>query len=37
MFQRSLFQKVIPYLKTDKILMITGPRQCGKTTLLQQL
>lgn len=34
---RELEQKIVPWLDSPHILAIRGPRQCGKTTFLQQL
>ena len=34
MFQRDIINKIIPFLEKDQIIMITGARQVGKTTLL---
>lgn len=35
MIKRELFDKVIPYLDEKEIILITGSRQAGKTTLLK--
>lgn len=34
MIKRELFEKILPYLEEKEILMIVGPRQAGKTTLM---
>jgi len=34
MYQRTISSKIIPFLEKDQIIMITGARQVGKTTLL---
>ncbi|MEA1936985.1 MAG: ATP-binding protein [Patescibacteria group bacterium] len=34
MYQRTILSKLIPFLEKDQIIMITGARQVGKTTLL---
>ena len=36
-FKRDLFSKIGKYLQSDEIILITGARQAGKTTLLHQL
>lgn len=35
--RRTLISKIVPWLKRDEIIIITGPRQVGKTTLLYQI
>ena len=35
MIKRELFDKTIPYLDEKEIILIAGPRQAGKTTLLK--
>lgn len=35
--KRSLIKKIIPYLKREEIIVITGARQTGKSVLLYQL
>jgi len=37
MIKRELFNKIIPYLDEKEIIMIAGPRQAGKTTLLKMI
>lgn len=34
MFKRELFDEIAPYLETPEVIVITGMRQVGKTTLL---
>lgn len=34
MYQRTILSKIEPFLEKDQIIMITGARQVGKTTLL---
>ncbi len=34
MFKRELFDEIAPYLDTPEVIVITGMRQVGKTTLL---
>ncbi|MBU4331503.1 DUF4143 domain-containing protein [Patescibacteria group bacterium] len=34
MFNRTILAKIAPFLEKDQIIMITGARQVGKTTLL---
>ncbi len=34
MYQRTILPKLTPYIEKDQIIMITGARQVGKTTLL---
>ncbi len=34
MFKRIILSKILPFLEKDQIIMITGARQVGKTTLL---
>ncbi len=36
-YKRSIFNTIQPYLDKDESLLIIGPRQVGKTTLLKQL
>ena len=33
--KRNLFQKVLSALNSREIILIIGPRQCGKTTLMK--
>ena len=35
--KRTLETKITKYLKTPEIIAVTGARQVGKTTLLQQI
>ena len=35
MIQREIFKKIIPWLGKEKILILKGARQVGKTTLLK--
>ncbi len=35
MIKRELFNKITPYLNEKEIILIAGPRQAGKTTLLK--
>ncbi|MFP3912392.1 MAG: AAA family ATPase, partial [Desulfobacteraceae bacterium] len=35
--KRKIFNEVLPYLETRQILLITGLRRVGKTTLMHQL
>lgn len=37
MIKRKLFEKIIPYLEEKEMILITGPRQAGKTTLLMMI
>lgn len=37
MIKRDLYQKIRPYLEEKEILLIIGPRQSGKTTLMKML
>jgi len=37
MIKRDLFDQIIPYLKEKEIILVIGPRQAGKTTLLQMI
>ena len=37
MIQRFLEQKIIEKLDTGKAILLIGPRQVGKTTLIQSL
>ncbi|MCK5122844.1 MAG: ATP-binding protein [Candidatus Pacebacteria bacterium] len=34
MYQRTILSRIIPFLAKDQVIMITGARQVGKTTLL---
>ncbi|MCK5476014.1 MAG: ATP-binding protein [Candidatus Pacebacteria bacterium] len=34
MYQRTILSKIVPFLEKDQVIMITGARQVGKTTLL---
>ncbi|MDR2429621.1 MAG: ATP-binding protein [Puniceicoccales bacterium] len=36
MIKRALFDVISPYFHSGKVLVLTGPRQVGKTTLLRQ-
>jgi len=35
--KRKLEDTILKYLDSPEIIAIVGPRQCGKTTLLQQI
>ena len=35
--ERQIIKEIIPWLKRDEIIIITGPRQTGKSVLLYQL
>lgn len=37
MIKRELFDKILPYLNEKEIILIAGPRQAGKTTLLKMI
>lgn len=37
MIERELSRKVDKFSKTRKVVMVTGPRQVGKTTMLKML
>lgn len=37
LIERNIFQKIVPWLSENKILIIKGARQTGKTTLLRQI
>ena len=37
MYQRNIKKKVITALKDTPVVMVVGPRQCGKTTLVKQI
>lgn len=37
MYKRSVKEKVITALKDTPAIMVVGPRQCGKTTLVKQI
>lgn len=37
MIKRELFERISPYLKEKEIVLVAGPRQAGKTTLLQMI
>ena len=37
MYQRNVKSKVITALKDTPVVMVAGPRQCGKTTLVKQI
>lgn len=34
---RKVLQKILPWMERDEIIVITGPRQVGKSVLLYQL
>ena len=34
---RKIFESIVHSLKNDEILLLIGPRQVGKTTLLKSL
>ena len=35
--ERDILKKIVAHLNKDEITVITGPRQVGKTTILQRL
>lgn len=37
MFKRELFDKIAPFLTSPEVIVITGMRQVGKTTLLTHI
>jgi predicted AAA+ superfamily ATPase len=37
MIKRKLFQELVDHLPRKEISLITGPRQAGKTTLMEML
>src|SRR3990167_8748910 len=37
MYQRNVKKKIIKALKDTPVVMVVGPRQCGKTTLVKQI
>ncbi|MDO8480921.1 MAG: ATP-binding protein [Nanoarchaeota archaeon] len=37
MIRRDLLGKILPWMKDERVLILTGVRRCGKSTLLRQM